>query len=67
MPRRTLASAVERGTIPSHRTACGRDTVLLDDVEAFLRNSPGRGFANPDVSAKAIKTRRKNRKLEKKV
>lgn len=55
--RSTISSAVARGDIPTHRTGCGRETVLLSDVQAFLEASPGKGFANPAIRAKAAKTR----------
>jgi hypothetical protein len=55
--RSTLSDAIARGAIPSHCTACGRELVLLSDCHEYLNNSPGRGFANPDVRAKAAETR----------
>ncbi len=55
--RTTLASAIEAGRLTTHRTACGRDLVTLEDCRAFLDSTPGRGFCDPEVRAKAGRTR----------
>ena len=60
--RSTLVSAINRGDLPTHKTACGRDTVLLADCQTFLNNSPGRGFCDPNTREKAQKSLSKARK-----
>lgn len=55
--RSTIASAVQAGKITTYRTGCGREMVRLQDVQQYLQDSPGKGFANPEVRAKAAETR----------
>lgn len=55
--RSTLATAIARGAITTYSTACGREMVLLADCEAFITNTPGRGFKDPEVRRKAGETR----------
>lgn len=57
VPRSTLASAITRGDLRTYRTACGREMVTLEDCQAFLATTPGRGFCDPEVRRKAGETR----------